>query len=191
MRAQEFIIESITFGPAIEDEYTDNNGQKRKTLSGSKWWRKENQPCDFCDGSGKNDYAGSDCQWCKGTGQQDVTVSDAPELNVSNSNGYAIQQMLGLDPDSSGVIDNRDIPQFIRRLMLLKNKGSDQYTQEPSISKGAMGKSSSHGNVTTIGNQGPTIYDAGRRSSQVEHYIDSLLDMMKFAQQHNASITWG
>jgi len=35
------------------------------------------------------------------------------------------------------------------------------------------------------------MHDMGRSRSQVEHYVDSLMAMIQYAQKHNAAIGWG
>ena len=192
MRAKEFIIESMTFIPAVMKDFTDHEGKPSKLLTSEPWMRKEEQDCFLCDGTGKETYGDMSrvCSRCHGTGKTEEEVSDAPELNVSNANGYAIQEMLGLDPDYSGTIYNKDLPQIMRRLIELKNKGSSEYTQEPSVSRGPMRKSKDDQGITKI-SPGATSHDFGRSQGQVDRYIDELIKMVQFAQKNNAHISWG
>jgi hypothetical protein len=190
MRAKDFITESMTFGPTEEQSYVDNHGKQRKIWSGDRWWRKEEKQCWVCDGTGKDKYHGDTCDFCSGKGTYNDTVSDAPELNVSNSNGFAIQEMLGLNPEYSGIIFNKDLPTYIRKLILLKNKGSQEYTKDSTTTQGPMKKVGTDQNITSI-SRGPTMIDYGRSQTQVDRYIDELLKIMKFAQENNASLSWG
>jgi len=185
------LSEGMSFSPAIEEPYDDPKGKHKTIWSGSKWYRKEMQDCWFCDGTGIDPYRNHACDRCDGKGKTEEHVSDAPELSVSNANGYEIQRMLGLNPDYSGIIYHQDLPKFIRHLIKLKNTGSQQYTQEPSDKMGSMGVTGQDQNVTSIGRQGPRMVDMGRSQSQVDRYIDELLKLFQFAQQHGASIHWG
>lgn len=189
MRAKEFLKESMTFGPAVEKTYKDDQGETKTYWTGDPWWSTETKPCWVCDGTGKEEEK-YECRMCHGKGTTEDHVSSAPELNVSNHNGWEIQNMLGLDPDYSGLIRHEDIPKYIRKLLLLKNKGSEQYTQEPSVTTGQMRRTGDNDNITTIG-RGPTMHDFGRSQQQVDRYIDKLLELFQFAQKNNASISWG
>lgn len=153
----------------------------------------EMKTCFVCDGTGKETYNDQsyDCEYCHGAGKVKEIVSDAPELNVSNSNGMVIQNMLGIDADYSGVIQHEQLPEIMRKLIKLKNQEVSQYTQEPSKSQGAMKSWKDEHGQTHIGRTGPTIYDFGRSQQQVESYIDRLIELVKFAQKHNAGIGWG
>jgi hypothetical protein len=184
MRAFEFITEGMTFNPVVEKEFSDGE----KYWTGSDWERKVTIDCRDCDGTGKDRE--HPCFYCKGTGKEEDIMSDAPELQVSNANGDIIQQMLGLDPDYSGVIYNKDLPDIMRRLIMLKNKGSQQYTKDASVDRGAMRRQSDDQGVARIG-RGPTMYDAGRSQSQVDRYIDKLIEIIQFAQKNNTSVGWG
>lgn len=192
MRAKEFIVEGITFSPAVMKDYVDHEGKPGKLLTGEPWWRKEWKECFVCDGTGKETYGDRSvtCGRCNGKGKMQEPVSDAPELSVSNSNGFAIQEMLGLEPDDSGTIYNKDLPKIMRRLIQLKNKGSSEYTQEPSTSQGPMRKTQTDQGITKI-SRGPTMHDYGRSQGQVDRYIDELIKIIKFAQENDAHISWG
>ena len=78
----------------------------------------------------------------------------------------------------------------MKKIMLLKNSNSSSYTQEPSTSVGKMGsRVDPETGVTHIG-RGATIHDQGRSNEQVERYIDTLMAMLKFAQENQAGIGW-
>ena len=182
--AESLINEGMTFNPVVEKEFS--TGEKYWT--GSDWERKITIDCRDCDGTGKDRT--QLCVYCGGTGKEEDRVSDAPELQVSNANGEEIQRMLGLDPDYSGIIHNKDLPDIMRRLIILKNKGSQQYTKDASVDRGTMRRQSDDQGVARIG-RGPTMYDAGRSQSQVDRYIDRLIEIIQFAQKNNTSIGWG
>jgi len=192
MKACEFITEGMTFGVAVEQDYTDKQGQVKKMYSGRPWWQDKQIECQVCDGLGHEVYQGQKytCRMCDGAGHYKETVSLAPELSVSNSNGYAIQEMLGLEPDYSGFIPHDQIPEMIRRLVRLKNTSIDRYTEQPEVYRGAMRVRGQDQNITHVGS-GHTMYSGGRSSEQVNRYIDELLQILQFAQKNNAVVSWG
>jgi hypothetical protein len=184
MKIKELLNEGMTFNPVVEKEFS--TGEKYWT--GSDWERKMTINCRDCDGTGKDRT--QLCVYCGGTGKEEDTVSDAPELQVSNANGEIIQQMLGLDPDYSGVIHNVDLPKVIRRLILLKNKSTQQYTADPKQERGPTQKWTDKQGITHIG-PGATMYDLGTSQAQIDRYIDRLIEIVQFAQKNNASLGWG
>jgi hypothetical protein len=191
MRAKEFIIESVTFTPAVEKDY---DGQK--VWSSQDWESKQMEPCWACDGTGKETYnnKGYSCMRCHGKGKTEEWGSDAPELNVANANAGTILSMMGLPVqpgEYSGLIHNKDLPKIMRRLITLKNTSTEKHTSPNTVSQGPMGKRTDDQGITHIGRQGPTMYDMGVSQEQVDRYLDTLIKMVKFAQEHNASISWG
>jgi len=190
MRINDLLFEGMTFNPVILKDYDGD-----KVWSSTDWQSEQLEPCFLCDGTGKMRWSDGEheCDRCKGTGKTLEWVSSAPELSVSNSNGFEIQRMLGIiDPDYSGIIHHQDLPKFMRRLIQLKNQNTSKYTQEPSDERGPMGRQHTDDQgVTHIGHTGPRMIDAGRSQSQIDRYIDELIKIIKFAQEHGASISWG
>lgn len=188
MKIKDLLIESITFSPMRLKK--DSHGEY---WSSADFEKEEMRTCFVCDGTGKEKYGDKsyECEYCHGLGKTKEIASTAPELNVSNSNGMIIQQMLGIDPDYSGIIRHEQLPDVMRKLIKLKNQEVSQYTQEPSKSQGEMGSWKDEQGQAHIGRKGPTIYDFGRSREQVENYIDHLIKLVKFAQEHDASIGWG
>jgi len=184
MRAFEFITEGMTFNPVVEKEFSDGE----KYWTGSDWERKVTIDCRDCDGTGKDRE--HPCFYCRGTGKEEDIMSDAPELQVSNANGKIIQQMLGLDPDYSGVIYNKDLPNVMRRLILLKNKDTQQYTVDPKQERRSVQKWTDDQGITHI-SRGASMYDMGTSQAQIDRYIDRLIEIIQFAQKNNTSVGWG
>lgn len=187
MKIKEIINEGMTFGPA---RIVHKNGEKY--ITGEEWWKKEEQECPFCDGTGQQEWGDEkrECGYCYGKGKSMEHVSTAPELQVSNANGYAIQAMLGVEPDYSGHIEPKDLPKLMQKLIKLKNSSLDQYTEDPRIDNPTMQRLPDENGVAKIGKSGPTMVHGGRSHAQVERYIDKLIDIVRFAQQNNAAISW-
>lgn len=186
MKIRDLITEGMTFNAVVEKDYDG-----KKVWSSQDWETKQLETCWVCDGTGKEN--GYPCRRCEGMGKTEEYISTAPELQVSNSNGYEIQRMLGLtNPDYSGIIYNRDLPKIMRRLIQLKNQNTSKYTQYPSDQQGAMGKKyTDDQGITHIGRSGPRMIDMGRSQEQINRYIDTLIELVKFAQENDASISWG
>lgn len=186
MKIAEFLAEGMTFTPAVEI----NHGG-RKIWSARPWSRQEEIKCQYCNGSGKETYAGEehDCDMCNGKGSRILSISDAPELEVSTDNGEIIQEMLGIEPDSSGVIYHEDLPDVMRRLIMLKNKSAQDFVRPPSTSRGPTQKWTDENGITHIG-RGAESRDFGLSKAQIDRYVDTLIKMVQFAQQNNAGISW-
>jgi hypothetical protein len=184
MRAKEFLIEGVEFGVARLND--------QGAWSSNEFGKYEMAPCWVCDGTGKDSYDGTDCRYCLGVGKSKEWVSNSPTLQVSNANAGAIASMLGLDnSDYSGIIPNEQLPAIMKKLIMLKNQDTKHHTQDPTVNRGNMRQTTdTETGLTSIG-RGPTIHDMGRSQGQVDRYVDTLMDMVKFAQQHDAGISWG
>ena len=184
MRAKEFLKEGVEFSVAKLND--------RGAWSSNEFGKYEMVPCMVCDGTGKDSYDGTNCRYCLGDGKSKEWVSNAPTLQVSNANAGAIASMLGLDnSDYSGIITHEQLPAIMKKLILLKNQDTKHYTQDPTVNRGNMRQTTdTETGLTSIG-RGPTIHDMGRSQGQVDRYVDTLMDMVKFAQQHGAGISWG
>lgn len=173
------IYPSRVYNAGTEDEY---HGWPNELV------RKVEIPCQDCEGSGKDPYhTDQACVYCRGTGKETEEKWDFPSLEVSYDNLRAIQDMLGLDGDS-GMIHNKDIPAMKRALIMLKNKGSEQHTKDPSVSQQRVVGKDEHGN-TSIG-MGAKMHDMGRSQAQVDRYIDKMMNILDFAQKNNMNVTW-
>lgn len=186
MRINELLFESITFSPAVK--LTDND---REYWGTDPWDVEQDVDCWHCDGTGKlygDEESNDPCIACRGTGKRKTQVSTAPSLNVSNTNGLAIQEFLGLDPDYSGLIPHNKLPELMRILIKAKNQGANSLVKSDEIIPGRRHIWNDDG-VTHI-RTGPTIHHGGRSQQQVERYIDRLIEIVRFAQKNNAAINW-
>ena len=182
------LLESVSIYPSqiykagTEDEY---HGWPSELV------RKVEIPCQDCEGSGKDLYhTDQSCVYCQGTGKETEEKWDFPNLDVSNANLRAIEAMLDLpdDGDSSGMILHKDIPEMKRKLIMLKNKGGDHLTREPSKSQQRVVGKDEHGN-TSIG-MGAKMYDMGLSQAQIDHYAERLMEILDFAQKNDMNVTW-
>ena len=181
--------ESVDF--TVTKSYKDDKGRTVNDMS--HFGERKDVECWVCDGSGVDKHYDEKppCGYCDGKGQRNEFVSTAPEMNVSNSNAFEIQRMLGLEPDYGGIIENKDLPNFMRRLIQLKNSDTSQYTRPGSDTQGQMKTGKDDDGMDTIGRSGPRMIDMGRSDTQVNRYIDDLLKIFKFAQDNDADVGWG
>ena len=77
----------------------------------------------------------------------------------------------------------------MRKLILLKNTGVKDYVKPTSTNQGPMRKFKDENGLTAIG-RGPTMVDIGRSESQVNRYVDHLIKIVKFAQDHKCGVSW-
>jgi len=147
--------------------------------------RQEEQDCWVCDGEGDEQ-----CRACKGTGKKMEWVSDSPEMQVSNSNGYAIQRdILGVEPDYAGSIMNDQLPAIRKKLLRMVNQESQRSSMHKDPSKSQKQWTSQEGNVTTI-QRGATMHDMGRSDEQVLTYAQRLLKIVEYAMKNDCHLTW-
>lgn len=186
--ATKTLKESMSFTP-VRSKKDPKSG--RTVLSSNDFGSVRPEECWVCDGTGKDSHYDSQCGMCNGKGKIEEFVLDAPELNVSNSNGLDILKMLGIgDPDYVGHISNKELPDIMRKLIMLKNKGIEQYTKPTTQSGGERTRyKDPETGLDKIG-KSATMIDVGRTSEQVENYVDKLIKLVKFAQENNADIGW-
>lgn len=103
---------------------------------------------------------------------------NAPELNVSNTNGMAIQRMLGMEPDYCGSLD----PSQLLAALAVANPGS--IVRE------------SHDNMgvdVTVDGVKPIvrIIECGLSEDRIEFYIERLTRIAEHAVRHGTEITFG
>lgn len=176
--------ESVTFDVAELVDYPGHG----KVFTGQRWWKKVQTECWVCDGTGKDEH--HDCEMCHGSGELSGTESEAPELNVSNTNAIAIIEFLGLHWDHSGNFPQKDLPALRRKLIKLKNGGASDLISDNETHQGPMAARQGENGVTTI-SRGATIHSMGRSADQVGRYAEKLLSIIDFAQKNGAHVTWG
>lgn len=194
MRANEFITESVTFSVG---KLREEDGKK---YFSDPWQKKVKKECWACDGRGYDTYPNDpqkyECGYCHGKKEVEEWESDAPEMNVSNGNAMEVLSMLGYSKDEmdyAGIIPQEKLGDVMQRLLRLKNSGKDlqKHMASDVVTGREMEKTGTDGNVTHIGKSGPTMYQFGRTYDQVARYVDTLINMVRFAQQNDATIGWG
>jgi hypothetical protein len=191
MKSRDFRALSESMDFSVSKQEVDTEG---KTINNMNHFG-ERQPtvCWVCDGSGKDPhYDEAKCEYCRGKGKYSKFVSTAPEMNVSNPNAFKILDMIGLnDGEYTGMVEHKDLPVIIRRLLQLKNSDTSQYTSPGSDTQGQMQTGKDDDGMDTIGRSGPRMIDFGVSDSQVIGYVDTLLKIFTFAQKNDADVSWG
>ena len=189
MKSRDFrkLKESIDF--SVTKSYVDDQGRTINDMS--HFGNSKDVECWVCDGTGKDKYYDeADCGYCHGKGKNFQFVSDAPEMNVSNGNAFKIIDMLGLEQDYAGHVDNKDLPQLMRKLIRLKNSDTSQYTQPGSRTQGPMTTGKDDTGMDTLKRSGPTMIDMGVSDNQITGYVDQLIKIVTFAQENDGDFGW-
>jgi hypothetical protein len=191
MRSVEFINEGMNFSAS---KFVNIDGKQYISDEAPGLGEYKKLTCWYCNGTGTDYHPDTPCPICKGERTKEQWVSAGPTLSVSNSNGMAIQGMLGIPEDQQdygGVIPHEKLPELIRHLIKIKNKSLAGYTEPSSVEQGKMKKyTDPETGLSSIGRSATMIY-GGRSVEQVERYVDKLLELAKFAQQNGAMISWG
>lgn len=185
------LIESVTFGISKLEPYDgDHPDFKGKMMYNDSFAKEVDAQCWVCDGSGKDKWDNTRCDYCHGSGKIKDYKRPFEELNVSNSNAYAILDMIGLPSDEAvGAIAGDDLAKVRRKLIKLKNQDLGGYTDEPSDTRGQARAVRGDDGLTHI-KTGPRMIYGGRSTDQVMRYIDSLLELIDFAQKNDGVLTW-
>lgn len=135
------------------------------------------------------------CDRCDGKGTTKEEISDAPELNVSNSNASVILKMLGIEIDYAGSISPNQIPDIKRRLMTLRSTdGLGQFTRDDEVSQSSRREVDTDpetGLDRISTKKGAKMYSIGLEPEQIEAYIERMAPILDYAQRNNLEIVWG
>jgi len=182
------INESVTFSAAVLEYDPHYDGE---IYNSAKFQKEVDAECWVCDGKGKSKHGHEyECDYCNGTGKIKEFVTPFKELNVSNANARLILNMLEIDNDELiGGIKHEELPELKRKLIKLKNINTRKYTRDTVTDKGSVRVSKDEHGLSKI-SRGPTMIDVGVGQEQITHYIDTLLDLVDFAQKNNAAIVF-
>lgn len=152
--------------------------------------REVQKECWVCKGTGK-EWVGTDhehtCDYCDGKTTIREFEYDYPRIGVSNYNLEVICQILGIECDGvHGWIEPESVPAFIKRLLIVKNNGSD--FSRPSFSDQSVHMDKS-GDIPEI-KRGPQMIDLGVDPEQAARYVDTLLAIFIWAKQNGTGVGW-
>lgn len=114
-----------------------------------------------------------------------------PEINLSNSNAWAMLEAMGIKPDHCGELASAELDAVITRLTRLVNDASARAPalQASSVTQGAR-RLSVQGNVVRVA-QGPTVYHGGRDDDYVARRAAQLLELFVAARREGFGVCWG
>lgn len=125
------------------------------------------------------EHAHPNCPLCKGTGLDSDTM---PErfVNLANLNARKIVDLLGLPDDNlTGSLEVSDLSTYRQRIIRALNMESDRsHLVADSTDEGGPGTG-----------QCRTIF-FGNTDEQTRDRLERLLDLFKYAQERNLSVSW-
>lgn len=112
------------------------------------------------------------CPACKGEGSLVYEDTAGPSINVANQNGYALLAAVGLPCECSGAITPQEAPAILRRALHAANTDrAEQMAREPLI-------------------EGRVI-SCGTTADRVRFRFHGLVEVLKYAVEHNQEVVWG
>lgn len=153
-------IDEVTYKIQIDESIKFSPAVKKQTQNGIMW-----DPFEFAE---KEEVTctrceGSGCSHCKGTGKHVDLTTFAPELEVGEETAKTLQKLLGVAKiDIVGVIEPEKLPDILDRLMKLKKFGIKHFSTVPDRTA----------------------------TEQIEYVLDKLIEMVEFAKDKGAGISW-
>jgi hypothetical protein len=178
MKIHEYILsESVTF-------FVHKQGEN--------FYDKVTKDCEACDGTGIEDWGDvkHKCRYCNGVGKYETIESRLPDLNVANTNAHVILNMLGIQTgdDTTGTIENNQLPEMKRKLIKLKNTDTSRHTRQYDISGGNTYVDKS-GEIPRIGRTG-IMHNMGLSNDRIKEYVDDLIKIVDAAQKIGGSVSF-
>lgn len=186
----EELFESITLVPAVFDKETNSYHSPTRTVM---------KDCPYCDGSGHDLYNENRvCDDCNGTKIYRDEEFVAPSLNMANAAAGELFAALGMQVNwDDGLIRNKDLPKIKRRLIELKNSASvrqkhtyDSYEEDRGQPQRYVDRSGEVPEIKTKHN-GPRIFHFGMPEERLMRYIDTMIQIVDYAQKNGCDITYG
>ena len=186
---ESLLTEGVSFHPAVMEIH---DGEKYIHWPPGAT-QKTSEPCPGCEYHREwiKDWDSANCEDCYGEGEIHDEVMTCPHLDVSNFQSSDIANMLGHPEehgDHTGWITPQELPVVMRRLIALKNGDTSQYTHDGEITGGDTYVDRS-GDVPRIAKHA-TVIGGGRDQSQIDRYIDRLISIVQWAQQHGCGLSW-
>jgi len=134
-----------------------------------------------------------DCGYCKGKGTYQEAVSDAPEMNLSNSNAMNVMSALGYGEEYGYTIKPEEIPAVKRRIMQLTNSDElDAYTKQGGEEQKDFGmvrdKDPETGLDRISHKKGATMISPDIDVSYLKDKFQRMMPILNYAQEHNQEI---
>jgi hypothetical protein len=111
------------------------------------------------------------------------------DLNMSNSNAYAVMQAAGIEPDYCGTIALGLIPSVLCGIALRLNGSVREFTREPTDIR-QVRVVAGEGNVLHLV-RGPRMVDCGISVGYVRERLTQLQALLLLAQERGVDVHWG
>ena len=133
------------------------------------------------------------CGYCHGKGTHPEEVSDAPEMNLSNSNMQNIMSALGYEVNSGYTIKHEEIPAIKQRILQLMNTDElDDYTKQGGEEQKDFGMVRTKDPETGIDKierkKGPTMITPDIDIHYLVSKLDRIMKILDYAQKHKQDI---
>ena len=134
-----------------------------------------------------------DCGYCKGKGTYQEQVSDAPEMNLSNSNAMNVMSALGYGEEYGYTIKPEEIPAVKRRIMQLTNSDElDAYTKQGGEEQKDFGMVRDTDPETGLDRishkKGPTMISPDIDVGYLKDKFERMMPILDYAQKNNQEI---
>jgi hypothetical protein len=104
--------------------------------------------------------------------KNEVELKDIPEMNISNSNARQLLQVLGMDDeDLVGTIPYESLGKVSMKIRNMRDSQKQRGVREPD-------------------NSNPRFMDQGLDIGRIQGYLDSLLNIIDYAQKHKRAVTF-
>jgi hypothetical protein len=119
------------------------------------------------------EHAWTDCSVCKGAGSFSYEETAGPRANFANENAYDMLIALGLPQDFAGTISPQEAPELMRKAIRAINVATiPKQMARPGFQEG-------------------NYCYGGTSAEAVRMRFQSLMELFKYAVDHNQEIVWG
>lgn len=145
--------------------------------------------CECVDFS-ENGEVQEDCFECGGEGEVHF-YGTATEINVSNSNGFELLEVLGLPQDYYGQVRGSDeLATVVRRITKILNSDIDDEGIESSVQEGETKIVTDADGLQRV-TKGATLIACGRAPGYIRSRLEQFRTLFLEAVQNDWDVVWG
>lgn len=160
---------------------------------------KQRVECWYCDGIGKDPMDRQyTCSLCDGEKTIEKEISDAPEYNLSNSNGAMIMDLLGFDTEDNyaWTIPVEQLPEVRRRIIWLLNNPEalargERAPSDTQAVRRERYKDPETGLDAIRTERGPRMIDFGIDVEYIKRRLNNMLEVVMWAQERGLEVVVG
>jgi len=118
------------------------------------------------------------CSHCSGTGKGSYEESIAPNCNFANVNARDIMSLIDLPQEPCGDLSLEKTPEILRKALAALNLRNRRkcLDREPMMETGA---------------RGARVFYSGNTDSQTKRRLEQIIEVLKYAIEHNQKMSWG